>query len=104
MGTTLGRRHERAKSQLETAEALLQQKPDDNLAELMKVVDAERDYEAIHDVQADYHDNQAGIAEDVHPFSLQTQDIQRAKQMVSSLEQRAQAFETLATTQTRNKR
>jgi hypothetical protein len=98
LGATLGRRHEQAKTQLETAEALLQKKPD-NLAELVQVVDAERAYKPIKEARTDYHENLAGIAEDVHPFSLQTQQINRAEQVTSSLEKRAQAFEKIAESQ-----
>jgi len=99
LGATLGRRHEQAKTQLETAEVLLQKKPDNNLAELVQVVDAERTYKPIQEARADYHENLAGIAEDVHPFSLQTQQINRAEQVTSSLEKRAQAFEKIAQSQ-----
>ena len=99
LGATLGRRHEQAKTQLEMAEALLQKKPDNNLAELVQVVDAERAYKPIQKARADYHENLAGIAEDVHPFSLQTQQINRAEQVISSLEKRAQAFEKIAQSQ-----
>ena len=98
LGATLGRRHEQAKTQLETAEALLQKKPD-NLAELVQVVDAERAYKPIKEARTDYHENLAGIADDVHPFSLQTQQINRAEQVTSSLEKRAQAFEKIAQSQ-----
>jgi hypothetical protein len=98
LGVTLGRRHEQAKTQLETAEALLQKKPD-NLAELVQVVDAERAYKPIKEARTDYHENLAGIADDVHPFSLQTQLINRAEQVTSSLEKRAQAFEKIAQSQ-----
>ena len=100
LGTTLGRRHTQAKTQLETAEALLQKKPNDNLAERMQVVDAEQAFKQIQETRADYHENLAGIAEDIHPFSLQTQHVNRAAQVLSSLEKRAQAFEKIAQSQT----
>ena len=99
LGTKLGRQHEHAKTQLETAEAQLQKKPDNNLAELIQVVDAERAYKPVKEARTDYHENLAGIAEDVHPFSLQTQKINRAEQVTSSLEKRAQAFEKIAQSQ-----
>ena len=41
----------------------------------------------------------AGIAEDVHPFSLQTQQVNRAEQVTSNLEKRAQAFEKIVQSQ-----
>lgn len=99
LGTTLGRRHEQAKTQLETAEALVQKKPDNNLAELVQLVDAERAYQQIQETRADYHENLAGIAEEVHPFSLQSQQINRAEQVAFGLEKRAQAFEKIAQSQ-----
>jgi Family of unknown function (DUF6399) len=99
LGTTLGRRHEQAKTQLETAEALLQKKPDNNLTELVQVVDAERNYKKILEARADYHENLAGIAEDVHPFSLASQQPCRTEQVTSNLAKRVQAFEKIAQSQ-----
>ena len=96
LGATLGRRHEQAKTQLETAEALLQKKPDDNLAELVQVVDAERAFKQIQNTRTDYHENLAGIADDVHPFSLASPQPIRTEQVTSNLEKRAQAFEKIA--------
>ena len=99
LGATLGRRHEQAKTQLETAEVLLQKKSDNNLAELVQVVDAERACKQIQETRADYHENLAGIAEDVHPFSLPSRQPNRAEQVTFSLEKRAQAFEKIAQSQ-----
>jgi hypothetical protein len=99
LGTTLGRRQEQAKTKLETAEALLQKKPDNNLTELVQVVDAERAYKQIQETRADYHENLAGIAEDVHPFPLSSRLPNRAEQVVSNLEKRALAFEKIARSQ-----
>lgn len=100
LGATLGRRHAQAKTKLEMADERLQKKPDDNLAEQVRVVDAEQAYKQIQETRTDYHENLAGIAEDVHPFSLQTSHINRAEHVVSSLEKRAQAFESIAQAQT----
>jgi hypothetical protein len=99
LGATLGRRHEQAKTKLETAEALLQKKPDNNLTELVQVVDAERAYKKIQKTRADFHENLAGIAEDVHPFSLSSRLPNRAEQVISNLEKRALAFEKIAQSQ-----
>ncbi len=99
LGATLGRRHEQAKTQLETAEGLLQKKPDNNLTELVQVVDAERACKQIQETRADYHENLAGIAEDIHPFSLSTQQPYRAEHVAFNLEKRAQAFEKIAQSQ-----
>lgn len=100
LGATLGRRHEHAKTQLETAEEILQKTSDNNLTELVQVVDAELAYKKMQEIRADYHENLAGIAEAVHPFSLQSQQPNRAEQVIGGLEKRAQAFEKIAQSQT----
>ena len=99
LGATLGRRHEQAKIQLETAEAM-SQKNLNSVPELVQLVDAENAYKRIQEVKADYHENLAGISDDVHPFSLQSDQPSRAEQVISGLEQRAQAFEKIALSQT----
>lgn len=99
LGAALGRRHEHAKTQLETAEDMLQKKPDNNLAELVHVVDAERAYKQILETRNDYYENLAGIADEVQPFSLQTQQPNRTEQVITRLEKRAQAFEKIAQSQ-----
>ena len=99
LGAVIGRRHEQAKAQLETAAALLQKKTDNNLAELVQVVDAERVYQQIKETRAAYHENLAGISEEVHPFSFEPKKINRAELVISRLERRAQAFEKIAQSQ-----
>jgi hypothetical protein len=98
LGATLGRRHEQAKTQLETAEEM-SQKSLNSVPELVQLVDAERGYKKIQEARAEYHENLAGIAEDLHPFSLASQQPIRAEQVTSSLENRAQAFEKIAQSQ-----
>lgn len=100
LGATLGRRQAQAKTQHETAEETLQKKPDNNLAERVQVADTEQAYNRIQETRTDYHENLAGIADDVQPFSLQTDQPKRAEQVISGLEQRAQAFEKIAQSQT----
>ena len=100
LGATLGRRHAQAKTQHETAGEKLQKKPDNNLAERVQVADTEQAYNRIQETRTDYHENLAGIADDIQPFSLQTDQPQRAEQVISGLEQRAQAFEKIAQSQT----
>ena len=78
LGATLGRRHEQAKIQLETAEAM-SQKNLNSVPELVQLVDAENAYKRIQEVKADYHENLAGISDDVHPFSLQSDQPSRAE-------------------------
>jgi Family of unknown function (DUF6399) len=99
LGATLGRRHEKAKIQLETAEEM-SQKNLNSLPELVQLVDAENAYKQIQEVKADYHENLAGISDEVHPYSLQTQQPNRTEQVIAGLEQRAQAFEKIALSQT----
>jgi hypothetical protein len=99
LGAILGRRHEQAKAQMETTEALLQKKPVNNLTELVRVVDAERACKQMQATCADYHENLAGIAEDIHVFSLSSQQPNRAELVISGLEKRAQAFEKIAQSQ-----
>jgi hypothetical protein len=99
LGAMLGRRHERAKAALETAETMLQKKPDNNIEELVQLVDAERAYKNIQETRTEYHENLAGIAEDIHPYSLESQQPNRSEQVISGLEKRAQAFEKIAHSQ-----
>jgi len=98
LGATLGRRHEQAKTQLETAEEM-SQKNLNSVPELVQLVDAEHGYKKIQEAHAEYHENLAGIAEDLHPFSLVSQLPIRTEQVTSSLENRAQAFEKIAQSQ-----
>jgi len=100
LGATLGRRHAQAKTQHKTAEETLQKKTDNNLAEQVQVADTEQAYNRIQETRTDYHENLAGIADDVQPFSLQTDQPKREEQVISGLEQRAQAFEKIAQSQT----
>jgi hypothetical protein len=99
LGARLGRRQAQAKTQQESAKALLQKKSDNNLAELVQVVDAERVYQQIDKTRTDYHENLVGIADEVHPFSLSNDLPKRTEQVIAGLEQRAQAFEHIAKTQ-----
>ncbi len=99
LGARLGRQHAQAKTQQDSAEARLQKKPDNPLAELVQLVDAETAYQKIDKSRTDYHENLAGIADEVHPFSLQTDQPKRAEQVIAGLEQRAQAFADIARVQ-----
>ncbi|MDO8938104.1 MAG: hypothetical protein Q7U98_02975, partial [Methylicorpusculum sp.] len=78
----------------------LQKKPDDNLAEWAQVDDAKRAFKQIQNTGTDYHENLAGIADDVHPFLLSSAQPNRMEQVTSSLEKRAQAFEKIAQSET----
>ena len=98
LGGTLGRRHEQAKNQLENAQAMSQKNPN-SLPEMVQLVDAERAYTHIQETRTDYHENLAGISDDVQPYSLQSQQPNRKEQVISGLENRAQAFEKIANSQ-----
>lgn len=98
LGGILGRRHAQAKTEMERAAATCAQK-DNALPELVQVVDTERAFQQIDDARRAYHEHLAGIADDVHPFSLAGALPQRAEQVVAALEKRAQALEKVAQTQ-----
>ena len=100
LGATLGRRHTQAKTQWKNAEAMLQKKQGNKIAELTQAVDAKIAYIRIQKIQAAYHENLVGIADDVHPFSLQSNQPNRAEQVISRLKKRAQAFKKIAQLQT----
>ena len=59
----------------------------------------EKAFEAVEHVeqaQQDYHDHLVGISEAVHPFALTDNARQTSERVVSQLEQRVEALETLA--------
>ena len=69
--------------------------------ETFKEVENEQDtlkksLEAAEDVQKTYHANLRGVAEDIHPFNLDDQEVNCSKHVEEALEQRIQHFETLA--------
>lgn len=98
LGAKLGRRHVQAKTQMDAAEAVLAQKKAPTIAEIEVVVDAELAYKQIDSACRMYHENLAGVAEDVHPFAWATAQPQRAEQVASALEKRAEAFAAIAQT------
>ena len=99
LGAILGRQYTHAKTQKESAEAM-SQKNLNSVPEMVQLVDAEQAYKQIQETRADYHENLAGISDDVHPYSLQSQQPNRSEQVTSGLEKRAQAFEKIAQSQT----
>jgi hypothetical protein len=62
---------------------------------LAQWVDAEIAHKKIQETSQDYYENLVGIADEVHPFSLQSQP-KRKEQVIFGLETRAQAFEKIA--------
>lgn len=99
LGGTLGRRHAQAKTQMDATEAVLAQKEEPTVAEIVAAVDAERAYRQLDDARQAYYENLAGVAEDVHPFAYATSQPQRAEQVASALVNRAEAFAAIASTQ-----
>lgn len=96
LGAKLGRQQAQAEKQRKAAETALQESPaKENVPCLVALVEAERTHEAVKATCADYHAQLAGIAEDVHPFTLESQP-KTAASVVSDLENRAQAFERIA--------
>lgn len=57
---------------------------------------AEKELEKAKKSQADCHENLQGIADEVHPFSLNDNSINDAEKVEKQLELRAQAFEKIA--------
>lgn len=96
LGAKLGRRHAQAKTEMESAQAVLFANPKPTVAEIEVVVDAELAYKQIDSVCRMYHENLAGIAEDVHPFARGGAQPQRAQQVAARLEARAEAFAVVA--------
>ena len=94
LGARLGRRQAQAEKRREAA-AWRQAPAEDSLRPLVALVDAERAHGAAAATGADYHARLAGIAEDVHPFTLEGQP-KAAASVVSGLEGRARALEALA--------
>ena len=97
LGAKLGRRQAQAEQQVEATATALEQAPaETQVAALVASVDAERAREAIQTTCAESHEQWVGIAEDVHPFPLHESRPKAAAEVVSDLEKRAQALETLA--------
>ncbi len=96
LGAKLGRRHAQAKTEMENARAVLSANTKPTIAEIEVVVDAELAYKQIDNACRMYHENLAGIAEDVHPFAWGSAQPQRAPQVAARLETRAEVFAAVA--------
>lgn len=59
-------------------------------------VEAEKELEKAQKIQADYHENLQGIADEIHPFSLRDSSINKAEEIEERLELRAKALTAIA--------
>jgi len=101
LGSKIGRRAASAKKQLQAA-----QTAEANISKAATVLEtmglkavrttAEKEREIAKKTQTDYHEHLQGIADEVHPFSLNDNSINDAEKVEQQLELRAKAFETLA--------
>ena len=101
LGATLARRTSTTKKEFEAAEeaeknAIETETGYKEIAVIERSLDAEEDFNKAQQVQAEYHENLQGIAEEIHPFSLDDNSIKDAEQVETELEERAQAFEKIA--------
>lgn len=101
LGAKIGRRASNAEKQLHTV-----QTTESNIsktASMLKIIGlkmtrmtAEKELENAKKTQVDYHENLQGIADEIHPFSLNDNSINDAEKVEKNLELRAQAFENIA--------
>jgi hypothetical protein len=101
LGATLARRCASAEKQFEAAQSAadnaLETTTSAEKAVLVKqCLAAERALEQAKQTRADYHEHLQGMAEEIHPFSLSDNRPKSAKQVEKGLENRAQAFESIA--------
>jgi hypothetical protein len=97
LGAKLARLQKKAATGLQQALAARQQaSPATDTETLVALVDAERAHKAIQATGTEYHEQLAGIAQDVHPFSLDESQPKTAADVSSALETRAKAFEVIA--------
>ncbi|MFQ5641513.1 MAG: hypothetical protein ACE5IR_26355, partial [bacterium] len=80
LGATLARRTSTTKKEFEAAEeaeknAIETATGYKEIAVIERSLDAEEDFKKAQQVQADYHENLQGIAEEIHPFSLSDNSI-----------------------------
>jgi hypothetical protein len=101
LGSRLGRLHKQAKAAYESADAVYQ-KDRDSVDKTVTVVDAEWAYTKIQQDHEAYYQHLAGISDEIHPFSLQSSQVQRQEQIQKGLENHAQAFAKIAQAQAIN--
>jgi hypothetical protein len=102
LGGSLGRRLSAAEKSLEEAKAieLKTAKKHENSKEMVKSeqerIKAEKHLEQIKKSSQKYHDELQGIGDDIHPFTINKNEINNAQMIESSLESRAHVFEEIA--------
>jgi len=101
LGGSLGRSLNSAKKNLEKAisskEKAKKQGDDAQLEVLSQSCsDSEKELESIQQIKQNYHNSLQGVSDALHPFSIEDNSIINAAFIESSLEAKAQAFETIA--------
>ncbi|MDQ7091498.1 MAG: hypothetical protein Q9M50_12845 [Methylococcales bacterium] len=98
LGAKIGRRAARAEKQRQAAQTA--ESTVSKTATMQKIIGlkttritAEKELEEAKKIQTDYHENLQGIADEVHPFSLNDSRRNDAEQVEKLLELRARAFE-----------
>ena len=104
LGASLARRSATAEKQFKAVQAAadkaLETATNAEKAVLVKQrLEAEEALDQTKQTRTNYHENLQGIAEEIHPFALNDNSIKAAEQVVKGLENRAQAFETIANDQ-----
>ncbi|MDQ7089598.1 MAG: DUF6399 domain-containing protein [Methylococcales bacterium] len=101
LGAKIGRRAARAEKQRQAAQTA--ESTVSKTATMQKIIGlkttritAEKELEEAKKIQTDYHENLQGIADEVHPFSLNDSRRNDAEQVEKLLELRARAFEKIA--------
>ncbi|MCP4266948.1 MAG: aminoacyltransferase, partial [Candidatus Brocadiaceae bacterium] len=101
LGARIGKRAAKAQKQLEEVQAKESKIKDSTKKSRVttlkeKRVASEIELKEAQEIQAEYHENLQGIADEIHPFSLTDSHINDAEKVRARLELRAQAFENIA--------
>jgi hypothetical protein len=100
LGAKLGRSKVQAEKQHEaTLQSLAKNPESDDVALLAQTIQNEKVCAETRIVLAAYHENLPGIADEIHPFSILDNTCNDSNTVISGLEQRAQAFEKIAQSQ-----
>jgi hypothetical protein len=98
LGSRLGRHHKQAKVAYEQADAASKKDPK-HVKKRLAAVDAELAYAKIQQDHEAYHKHLTGISDEIHPFSVQNNQVQRQEQIQVGLENHAQVFAKIAQSQ-----
>ncbi len=101
MGARIGKRAAKAQKHLEEVQAKESKLKDSTKKSRVtalkeKRVASEIELKEAQEIQAEYHENLQGIADEIHPFSLTDSHMNDAEKVKARLELRAQAFENIA--------